>query len=1128
MENFIPTYPDQDDENIQTIITDKLEFLENAAQIKEKDPERGELYNHQNAFKKYMLQYDNILVIDETGTGKSCEILAPIRHYKKFKSVYKKAYIIEKGASTIYDMKTQILYKCSEKDEFSSNKLINALNDKERRKIMTKEMKKWITLTTYGGFVKNALNMSDKQIENHFSDSIFVLDEAHNLKRSGETSEIYKMIWKIFHTAKRIKIILSTATPMVNSVNEITNIMNLILHENNQMPIKWDYSKVVFEQMEPFFRGRVSFVRSLDTGVEKKYMGEKIKRTYEINLPSKKWIPPLYEEGQKQPEPEMVKKEIESQLFVYPTYIKTKKDLREVNRNSEIEYLPIQNDGHKTSIKGGEKNSKSFFMSERQSASIVFPDGSYGGENSKEPNKYIYSNKQNMYKSTPEFKKYLEDPIALSTISSKISDIVKIETENTGCSYIYSEFKMWGGIFAIGQALEANGFEIFKESTSVFEYTSKKNKRMKKSFGKKKRYALLSSETTPALREILMELQNSNENVHGEYLQCFITSPAGKEGINLSHGIRGHILNASWTYAATYQALSRFLRSTSHSYLISLMREKLIEKAKNETGAKKEKTLKKAENVKIKAEIYNHISMYKDPETEEYESIDLQIYQQSEEKEIYIQYMMRFMYKCAIGSRINYDRNVRETDEDYSISCNYMKCGYKSSTANKLPSKNEIDYSTYDILYADSILNIIINEIKKKLKIDGYLDIFLFVKKWGRKDKVKNDIEYKNVQELKNDIFNSGKFREKNIYMAIEKMLNDNETLTNKFGYSCYLYMYNNILYTKSEYPTYSLKLEKPSINSNKLIYLQHTDFEKLLNLKAKPLQNLIIENLKNLDDFTITENITLFNVYLSQLSLENKINILEESIIEKSNGEDNNFDNKMIEKYQSFIAIIREPTKDIKNISEEMSNKKGKVKLEKLKINLTGESKKGEKVYIHGLNSIKEHQTKSGLITKFLNVDGMIRIYKKSEGNFRDTNQYESLAYQNILQNQRKEIFDSFSENNKYFGTIYIDNIFRLYESSNKYLGKECEGFDKPDLIKIIKEENIPAPNFEDYEINDNNRKKILNFLKKENSKDNYENFNDDELLYLYKWYLVKDGKSHMCNILRDNFDKNNKLMII
>jgi hypothetical protein len=60
------------------------------------------------------------------------------------------------------------------------------------------------------------------------------------------------------------------------------------------MPIeKWNYENVTLDQMEPFFRGKVSYVRGLDTGAQVIYQGEEMDKVYDLEIPKDDQIIPF-------------------------------------------------------------------------------------------------------------------------------------------------------------------------------------------------------------------------------------------------------------------------------------------------------------------------------------------------------------------------------------------------------------------------------------------------------------------------------------------------------------------------------------------------------------------------------------------------------------------------------------------------------------------------------------------------------------------------------------------------------------------------------------------------------------------------------------------------------------------
>ncbi len=94
MEDYIATYPNQYDPDIQRIISCKREFTELAGKRSEPAPKRGQKYSNQESFLRYMRQYDRILNFDSPGTGK-CE--EPNTLIIMFDGTIKKARDIVKG-----------------------------------------------------------------------------------------------------------------------------------------------------------------------------------------------------------------------------------------------------------------------------------------------------------------------------------------------------------------------------------------------------------------------------------------------------------------------------------------------------------------------------------------------------------------------------------------------------------------------------------------------------------------------------------------------------------------------------------------------------------------------------------------------------------------------------------------------------------------------------------------------------------------------------------------------------------------------------------------------------------------------------------------------------------------------
>ena len=198
LEDLVYTYPDYYDENIQTLITSKEEFREVSGTSTEAVPKKGELFKHQKFLKRIMLQYDNQMVIWETGSGKACGFFSVTEHYKILAGSleeirlnttkgllppYKRAYVLVKGQNLIDDLKFQLLCKCTDGD-YMTEQILNSKSESARKSNITRSISKFYTITTYGTFAKSLLKMTDEQLRNEFDNSIFVIDEFHNITKS--------------------------------------------------------------------------------------------------------------------------------------------------------------------------------------------------------------------------------------------------------------------------------------------------------------------------------------------------------------------------------------------------------------------------------------------------------------------------------------------------------------------------------------------------------------------------------------------------------------------------------------------------------------------------------------------------------------------------------------------------------------------------------------------------------------------------------------------------------------------------------------------------------------------------------------------------------------------------------
>lgn len=1175
LEDFIPAYPDGDDPNIQRLLYAKKEFIDLASDMKEATPLRGHLYLNQELFIRYMSSpnYNSCLNISETGVGKSCQIIGLREKLKNTDSAIKHAYILQKP-STIGQFKNQIVCKCTN-GIYETEMVKRASNANVRKSNISREISKWYTVTTYERFASEIINSSytDAQIVEKYSGCLFALDEAHALRNEGKgdsamsLTQIYDTIKRVLHLIKRSKIIISTATPVINDVKEFPRIANLALPPDKQLPEDWDYSLVSIYDIEPYLRNHIFYIRSLDTGAVPTYQGVKINQEYEIKMPDP------------QNPRRIISKNISSQTTVDPV---TMGDLQ----NSV--YIKLKNvKKEETSISFESKSSNEgtrtqFFMDARQVSSFVFPDGSYGGHITKQSgvsilgtrgiSKYVISNGDNDYKMTDEFKSYVSNPNALKSMSCKYYDIVVNETRMPGCAFAYTDLVSGSGAIVLGLCMEAyqylggdskdpnnvmygKYFERFNERGSVFVSTGSNqglcsetggSRVIRQGFEKKPRYALLTGDTPTTIVDALLELVTSPENIDGEYVKLIIGSQVARDGINIYHCLRGYLVTVGWHPSGMHQALSRFLRTVSHDALIKRLQEEYIKQGLNPLDAK------------VPVNIYKFAAM--PIEQDKYLSIDLSFYQHADRKSIPIARLKRMLKQIDFGCQINYARNVRDTDIDGSETCDYTTCRYVCSadlfttpeelitSTYKPPPPEVIDTSTYDILYSDVVIDSCMREIIEILKTRGRITF----------------------DELKRDWVDTGIYRQKFIYMAVDKLINDKYQIFNRYGFKSYIYTDGFSIITQQDFPIYtSAKADHQElpIYGHQIIANTYTTFDELVAIQQIPFQNRIKGEIRRMN-FNTIELHQQFNRLIDNLSIKAQIELLEECIILQVKNQLNPpYVGAVINHYKTFVKLVYEPWADIAHIKNLLSkgesiNKqhmanRGKTHKD---LGLAGPPPEGstypdgrpvEMVYIHSLHSTPKDLTLYDEMSTFKNVSGTIRIYKPaSMDKFRDATREEFIPYNDIFQKAIAQLFDQY-EQFAVYGSI-IRNNFRIHikntDSGGKSIkdlrsrnsGRVCDSLDKAELINIVFEERIPLPVFSypimPYNINTapiDKYNQLISFITQKIYSYPFllaklQNFNIEQLELLYSWYIIKPSKHELCQLIKNQFDKTHKLLVL
>jgi len=1070
IENLTYSYLPSDIDNFQTYISSKKEFQELSSA---RGPEpllkvQGDLFRHQEFVKRYMLTYDNIILSHRTGTGKSCATFGSTEQFKygimegltEFVEMYikprrtniKRIYFLTKGPTLVNEARKQLVCNCT-RGEYLSKEVLESTSEKVLRSRIKKEVAKYYTFETYHSFASSIIDASNEDIIKEYSDCFFCVDEIHNLKiesdeelegahddeaiKTDEKKFAYRALFRVFHLVKNSKKILMSATLMVDKPEELESIVNLLLPLDNQMKFS-NYDEITFDMIYPYVKGLISFVRELESDAIPEYQGEILRMQ----------------------NPELDR---EPQMKVWKSNM------------SKHQY-----EGY---LRSESKASTRFYSKERQASNIVFPDGSSDSAGFERyiarlgPDRYIVRDKREINKEN------------YKTFSCKGYEIIKECLSSLGNRFVYSNFVEMG-ILILCSGMSLFGFEQFMGTGNIF--TRKGGRRAALQYcpgnvldvnreiliDKKLRFAIISTETTDVQAEKILELFNSYENRHGEYIRVLLGSPKTQVGISLSNVISIHLFDPHWNFSINYQALSRGIRATSHKVL-----------------------LQEAQGKKIKVKIFQHVaSSYKN---EGPDTIEMKLYEKCEIKDVKIKRIERFLKKAAVDCQIHYTRNVRSTDEDYTSICDYQKCKFKCSD----PAPKNIDSTAFDVLYVDNEVNKIIEEIK-----------FLFLKNFSMP-----------ISFLYS--YFSNKYERKYIEFAIEKLYDQKIPVINRFGFENYIDTYGDLLILSSSFPLLSENVERSDYYGNNLFIINNNTLESYALIQSEILIQNQLNHFKN-DDFEDEE----LDVFLKSINIEEQMLIVERCVYEFEFEKNNSkFNMSVITHYNNNLFQVPEPLNAIQQLQDILmqtqTRKKKSGKLlrdESVLDELDYENRSDSFVIIHNILSLKMDRASYNVTTNTTRNDIQIRIMRmKEDTGFRDCNVYENIIYNHLikLENERnrnpildKDIFGSISK---------VDKEFRIHNNENKSSdvrnkprGRKCKTLNIDILLEMMWDMKIKNSLVDSRRIQASISDMKSFLVEKKVSKDKVETFSEEKIKYFAKW-IITMSKIEICVFLQEEFDR-------
>ena len=501
------------------------------------------LRNHQKFIQKLTLPnlnfYDVLFLFHGTGSGKTCSAILAAEQYSNFliKHPDINGFIYIIGSKTSHnEFKKGLTSECGNisnlifPDEpnhyteyFGNDQVIN----KKLLNLALKEHK--YKFVTYQKFISKSIEIKS------FDHSLLIVDEAHSFLNQNKYYIGFKKLTEI---SKNYKIILMSATPMVNDPKNIVNFINIMYKKRDQVTISDLFhpitDKLNINKLVSVLKGKISYVSSYDplnfpTRIDVGRIPNFLKYTKIIQVPMSKMQLVAYNKYYTGVVNQDIKKiidfciiidgilyftDLEFQLSKLPSTILRKNGIR------------ITKIGKMINISGSFLNVKNI--------------GLYSGK----------------------YKHIIND-----IINSPI-----------GHTLIYSRFVHNTGIRFFGEIMKENGFDPWVNKLSINHYTSKSRHYLtnepwniwiqnKKNSSKKfisSKYVTIFSDVSVDDRNLIYSIFNSSDNFDGRHIKYILGSQLVKESVDFKRIKHVRILGYQDNFSRVEQIVGRAIRYKSH------------------------------------------------------------------------------------------------------------------------------------------------------------------------------------------------------------------------------------------------------------------------------------------------------------------------------------------------------------------------------------------------------------------------------------------------------------------------------------------------------------------------------------------------------------------------------------
>jgi len=530
------------------------------------------LQKHQKFIKRFvnpkMKNFDSLFLFHNVGSGKTCNGVLAAEQYSvhiKNNNIKGYIYIIANKASQ-NEFKNTITTECG---KIANNITFMDIGryDHIKKENIDKELRK--NFYKFYTFQKFGHNSILKRIHN-FDNSLIIVDEAHTLLNENK---FYKNFISIIYRSKNTKLMLMTATPIINNPENLVNFINIMqkkndlahmsefFHKNGALKKEWMIGVI------KYFKNRVSYVQTYDEKYFPKinHIGKTLSANSQIKV-----IQCVMEKNQ------------------YKTYM----------------------DKYKGNITTQIRNIMDFTFFDDKYIPYYFNIT----ENVRgKPSEWFVKNKVNIRENIlcGDFMKFKN----LKKYSTKYWRCLKEIINNpNGHGFIFSRYVHNSGIRFFGEILKWNGFLEYGKSANgktTRDYLTNKYKENSLDFIPAT-FFILYGDISYEDRNNIISIFNSKKNKDGQIIKYILGSNLLKESVNFKRINHVHILGYQDNFSRLNQIIGRAIRFKSHKDVepfVNIYKYVVSSPQKHERSAEENEYVENEKKYKIIKKIERGIKM---------------------------------------------------------------------------------------------------------------------------------------------------------------------------------------------------------------------------------------------------------------------------------------------------------------------------------------------------------------------------------------------------------------------------------------------------------------------------------------------------------------------------------------